>query len=83
MSKLNLMLAAAALAVAASTGAVAPADAQVSIRANEYGVGVRVGEPRVYTPGVTIYGQAECRTVTVRKKRPNGTVIVTKERVCD
>jgi hypothetical protein len=83
MSKLNLMLAVAALAVAAVPGAVAPADAQVSIRAGEHGVGVRIGEPRVYTPGVTVYGQAECRTVTVRKKRANGTVVVTKERVCD
>jgi hypothetical protein len=84
MKKLNLVLAAATVAVAAAaSGAFAPADAQVSIRAGEHGVGVRIGEPRVYTPGVTIYGQAQCRTVTVRKTRPNGTVITTKEKRCD
>jgi hypothetical protein len=83
MSKLHLILGAAALAVAATTGSVAPVDAQVSIRAGENGVGVRIGEPRVHTPGVVVYGQANCRTVTVRKTRPNGTVVVTKERICD
>jgi hypothetical protein len=84
MKKLSLVIAAATLAVTAvGFGTVAPADAQVSIRAGEHGVGVRIGEPRVYAPGVTVYGQAQCRTVTVRKTRPNGTVVVTKERICE
>ena len=82
--KLTLVFAAAALALVATSGGITPADAQVSIRAGDNGVGVRIGEPRVYhRPGVVVYGEAQCRTVTVRKTRPNGTVIVTKQRVCD
>jgi hypothetical protein len=88
MKMFKVVLAAAALAFAATTvGTVAPADAQVSIRAGERGVGVRIGDPYPYRyhhqPGYYAYGQADCRTVTVRKTRPNGTVIVTKKRVCD
>ena len=45
MKMLNVALAAAALAFAATTvGSVTPADAQVSIRAGEHGVGVRIGD---------------------------------------
>jgi hypothetical protein len=86
MKMLNVALAAAALAFAATTvGTVTPADAQVSIRTGEHGVGVRIGDtPRHrYQPGYHAYGQADCRTITVRKTRPNGTVVVTKTRVCD
>jgi hypothetical protein len=84
--KLTLVFAAAALALVATSGAITPADAQVSIRAGDSRVGIRIGDPapRVYhQPGVVVYGEADCRTVTVRKTRPNGTVIVTKQRVCD
>ena len=86
MKKLGLTLAAATLAVvAATTGGIAPADAQVSIRAGEEGIGVRVGPSRHdgYRERYRAYGRADCRTVIVRKERPNGTVIVRKTRVCD
>ena len=73
--------AAATLAVAATTGGIAPADAQVTIRAAEGGVGVRVGPSR--REGYRAYNRADCRTVIVRKERPNGTVLVRKTRVCD
>jgi hypothetical protein len=82
MKKLSFALAAAAtLAVAATTGGIAPADAQVTIRAGERGVGVRVGPSRY--EGYRAYNRADCRTVIVRKERPNGTVVVRKTRVCD
>jgi hypothetical protein len=88
MKMLNVALAAAALAFAATTvGAVTPADAQVSIRTGEHGVGVRIGDTNRHRyqgqHGYYAYGQADCRTITVRKTRPNGTVVVTKTRVCD
>jgi hypothetical protein len=82
MKKLCFALAAAAtLVVAATTGGIAPADAQVTIRAGERGVGVRVGPSR--HEGYRAYNRADCRTVIVRKERPDGTVIVRKTRVCD
>ena len=83
MKKLCFALAAAAtLAVgAATTGGIAPADAQVTIRTGEGGVGVRVGPSR--HEGYRAYNRADCRTVIVRKERPNGTVVVRKTRVCD
>jgi hypothetical protein len=87
MKTLNVALAAAALAFAATTvGSVTPADAQVSIRAGEHGVGVRIGDThrhRYHNHGYYAYGQADCRTVETRKFRPNGTVVITKKRVCD
>ena len=82
MKKLSIALAAAAtLAVVAATGGIAPADAQVRIRAGEGGIGVRVGPSR--HEGYRAYNRADCRTVIVRKERPDGTVIVRKTRVCD
>ncbi len=83
MKKLSIALAAAATlaVVAATTGGIAPADAQVTIRTGERGVGVRVGPSR--HEGYRAYNRADCRTVIVRKERPNGTVVVRKTRVCD
>jgi hypothetical protein len=87
MKMLNVALAAAALTFAATTvGSVTPADAQVSIRAGEHGVGVRLGDThrhRYHNRGYYAYGQADCRYVETRKYRPNGTVVITKKRVCD
>jgi hypothetical protein len=87
MKMLNVALAAAALAFAATTvGSITPADAQVSIRAGEHGVGVRIGDThrqRHYNHGYYAYGQADCRYVETRKFRPNGTVVITKKRICD
>jgi hypothetical protein len=85
MRKLNLALGLGSLVIAIVTiGSVMLANAQVSIRAGDNGVGVRIGEPyRTYHPHYHVYGRADCRTVTVRKHRPNGTVVVTKTRVCD
>ena len=86
MKMLNVALAAAALAFAATTvGTVTPADAQVSIRAGEHGVGVRIGDthrPR-HWHGYNAYGSVDCRYVETRKYRPNGTVVITRKRVCD
>jgi hypothetical protein len=77
-----VLAAAATLAVVAvTTGGIAPADAQVRIRAGEGGIGVRVGPSR--HEGYRAYNRADCRTVIVRKERPNGTVVVRKTRVCD
>ena len=87
MKKLSFALAAAAaLVVAATTGGIAPADAQVTIRAGDRGVGVRVGPSRYdgyQGDGYRAYGRGDCRMVIVRKERPNGTVVVRKTRVCD
>jgi hypothetical protein len=91
MKTMNAALAAAALALAATTiGTATPADAQVSIRAGDSGVGVRIGDGhrdghhhRHYTRGYYAYGQADCRTVVTRKYRPNGTVVITRKRICD
>jgi hypothetical protein len=89
MKKLSFALAAAAaLVVVAATGGIAPADAQVTIRTGEGGVGVRVGPSRhegyrARHGEYRAYGRADCRTEIVRKERPNGTVVVRKTRICD
>ena len=89
MSKLNTALGVGSLVIAIATVAsVVMANAQVSIRAGDNGVGVRLGDThrhhyRPHHHGYYAYGRADCRTVTVRKHRPNGTVVVTRTRVCD
>lgn len=80
---------------AAATGAAAfmatpPASAQVGVEVGVPGVGVRIGEPeRRYRDDerrVRVRERdnvGECRTVTVRKERDDGTVITRQERRCD
>ncbi len=74
MNKLAIVLAAAATLLVA-----APAFAQVSIRAGEQGVGVRVGSDRVYRRD----RRDDCRTIIVRKRLPDGTRVTRKTRRCD
>ena len=66
-------------------GAVVPASAEVVVRAGGNGVVVRDGYRHHYDRGHH-YGwrnhRASCRTVTVRRHRPNGSVVITKRRVC-
>ncbi|MFZ5690338.1 MAG: hypothetical protein ACOY5F_03705 [Pseudomonadota bacterium] len=74
-------------AAAAAVGFAAPASAQVSIRAGEHGVGVRVG-PGHHHHGVHRhhyrghYARGHCRVVKTRTVTPNGRVIVKTRRVC-
>ena len=65
-----------------------PASAQVGVEVGVPGVGVRVGDPPRYREErrVRVYddhNRGDCRTVTVRKERDDGTVITRRERRCD
>ena len=53
--------------------------------ASAQSVSVRVGEPgyRAYSQQRIVTTGPNCRTVTVRTKRPNGTTLVRKVRKCD
>jgi hypothetical protein len=88
MKTLNVALAAAALAFAATTiGTATPADAQVSIRAGDNGVRVRVGDDYRHRHGhwrhgYHAYGSVDCRYIETRKYR-NGRLVITKRRICD
>lgn len=85
-----LALAAATVLVAAAPAPMALAQG-VAIEAP--GVGVRVGEPRyrdryydgrerrIYRDRVTVGGEG-CRSVTVRKRLPDGSVVVRKRSSC-
>jgi len=61
--------------------AAVPASAEVVVRAGGNGVVVREHVDRGHHHGWRNH-RASCRTVTVRKHRPNGTVVITKRRVC-
>ena len=86
--RLALILSAAA-ATAAATFVTVPASAQVGVEIGTPGVGVRVGEPRYYRDDRRrdrVYERdtvGECRTVTVRKERADGTIVTRRERRCD
>ena len=81
------------LSAAAALGtlvlAAPPASAQVGVEVGVPGVGVRIGDPdrrweerrrvRVYEDR----NIGECRTVTVRKERADGTMVTRRERHCD
>ena len=82
------------VAAAATVLSVAPALAQFDVRAGDSGVSVRVGERDhwrgrhwnddrrvVVRPGV--FATDDCRTITVRKRLPDGSVVVRKSRRCD
>jgi hypothetical protein len=90
MRRLLILSAAAALAATAFV-TVPSASAQVGVEIGTPGVGVRVGEPerRYYRddrPRVRVYERdtvGECRTVTVRRERADGTIVTRRERQCD
>lgn len=65
----------------ASLFAVVPASAQVTVRAGSHGVVVRDHADRGQHRGWRNH-RASCRTVTTRSHRPNGTVVISKRRVC-
>jgi hypothetical protein len=87
------------LAAAATVLTVAPALAQFDVRAGDAGVSVRVGERdhwrgdrwRDHDRGVVIRrhhgvfarGGDDCRTVIIRKRLPDGSMMVRKSRRCD
>jgi len=96
-SKISAMAAIALGAAVLYTSVPTPAAAQVGLRAGENGVSVRIGEPhrhmrdrrdmrdrryhrerdrRVYNK------RAQCREVTVRERRPNGTVVSRTRTTC-
>ncbi len=88
MKKFALLAAAAAL--------LAPALMSAPASAQDASVNIRIGDPaptyRTYSPGYRAYGAARtrtvvtgpnCRTVTVRTARANGTVYVRKVRKCN
>jgi hypothetical protein len=87
-----------ALAAATVLAAVAPASiaSAQGVAIEAPGVGVRVGEPgyrehrgdrerfgerRIYRDRVTVGGEG-CRSVTVRKRLPDGSVVVRKRSSC-
>jgi hypothetical protein len=86
--RLALVLSAAAAIAAGAVVTIAPASAQVGVEIGTPGVGVRVGEPRyredrrrerVYERDTV----GECRTVTVRRERADGTIVTRRQRQCD
>jgi hypothetical protein len=86
--RLALVLGAAAAVAASVAVTVPPASAQVGVEIGTPGVGVRVGEPRYYNERrrTRVYERdtvGECRTVTVRKERDDGTIVTRRERRCD
>ena len=89
MRVLMTPIAAAAIGAAALVTAP-PASAQIGVEVGVPGVGVRVGDAPRYRDRderrVRVYednNRGECRTVTVRKERDDGTVITRRERRCD
>jgi hypothetical protein len=85
MRGILISVAAAATGVALMT--TVPASAQVGVEVGVPGVGVRVGEPDRYRERhdrvIVRENRGDCRTVTVRKERDDGTVITRRERRCD
>ena len=74
----KLMMGAISAAAIAIAG---PAAAQVRIDAP--GVGVHVGSGDQHYRGYRARAQGDCREVTTRTVRPNGTVVIRKQTRCD
>jgi hypothetical protein len=88
--RLALIFSAAAAIAAGTVVTVPPASAQVGVEIGTPCVDVRVGEPRYRyrddRPRGRVYERdtvGECRTVTVRKERSDGTIVTRRERRCD
>jgi hypothetical protein len=87
MRGILISIAAAATGVALMT--TVPASAQVGVEVGVPGVGVRVGDTdRRYREErrTRVYERenvGDCRTITVRKERDDGSVVTRKERRCD
>lgn len=64
-----------------ATVAAIPASAEVVVRTGGNGVVVREHVNRGHHYGWRNH-RVSCRTVTVRRHRPNGSVVITKRRVC-
>jgi hypothetical protein len=91
MHKILISLAAAGVLLTA-----VPATAQdIGVSVGERGVSVGVGRDRdrdvrrgrgdsrrVYTDGHRTYGRGDCREVTVKKRMPDGTVVIRKSQRC-
>jgi hypothetical protein len=78
----KLMIISAAVATLAL---VAPASAQVRIDAGPGGVEVGVGGPRHYHRhhrGYRAYSAERCRYERTEIRRPNGSVVVKRTRIC-
>jgi hypothetical protein len=78
------------IAAAAAVLTAVPALAQVDIRAGDRGVSVRVGErdhwreDRRVIERRGLYARGDdCRTITVRRRLPDGSMMVRKTRRCD
>ena len=74
------------LAAVAAIAIATPAAAQVHVRTDAPGVGVRINSGvhhnRGYHRGWRARAHANCRQVTSRTVRPNGTVVVRKSTRC-
>ena len=88
--RIALMLSAAAAIAAGAIVTAPPASAQVGVEIGTPDVGVRVGEPRYRyrdeRPRTRVYERdtvGECRTVTMRRERADGTIVTRRERRCD
>ncbi len=77
----NLIL---GIAGAAAIAIATPASAQVHVDVPGVGVHVGDGHHRYHRPyrGHRARAQANCRQVTTRTVRPNGTVVVRKRTTC-
>jgi hypothetical protein len=81
----NLIMGAIGAAAIAIAG---PAAAQVHVHTDAPGVGVRIGSGdhyrgyRGYHRGYRAYGSGNCRQITSRTVRPNGTVVVRRSTRC-
>jgi hypothetical protein len=87
MKKLALGVVAAATVLT-----VVPALAQVDVRAGDRGVSIGIGErehwrhrdrDRVIIKRRGVFASDDCRTVTVRRHLPDGSVVVRRTRRCD
>jgi hypothetical protein len=73
----KLMMGAISAAAIAIAG---PAAAQVHV--DVPGVGVRVGSDHQHNRGYRARAEGNCREVTTRTVRPNGTVVIKKQTRC-
>ena len=78
MKKIAFLIAAAGCLLAAPA-ALQPASAETSVR---IGAGDGWRHDAYHSRAAVVVDRPHCRTVTVRTKRPNGTIIIKKQRRC-